>query len=148
LKINYLIVNILITAFLVFSLPVCGKKGPPVAPEQKIPPEVNDLNAQISGDRLTLSWTIPEKKDKRVETPSGFIVYRAKDKLDNSFCPNCPLRFTQVSDISLKNKTLKKSAIYVGSLVKGYRYVYKVRAYTKNKTLGKDSNTVQFIYKR
>ncbi len=145
LNIRFLIVNILAVVFVGFFLSACGVKGPPVPPDQKIPFSVNDLNKLISEENLTLSWTIDEKKDKRFEAPSGFIVYRAKDAINNSFCPGCPLRFTQVSDISLKNNGVK-TITYVESLVKGFRYAYKVRAYTKNKTLGKDSNIVEFTY--
>ena len=148
MKISSLIVNILTVVFFCFFLSACGKKGPPVPPEQKFPASVHDLNKHISEDKLILSWTIAEKKDKQFEAPSGFIVYRAKDAINSSFCPDCPLRFIQVAEISLKNNGVEKITTYVESLAKGYRYAYKVRAYTKDKILGKDSNIVEFIYKR
>ena len=146
LNIRFLIVNILAVVFLGFSLYACGKKGPPVPPEQKIPFSVNDLNKHISENNLTLSWTIDDKKDNQFEAPSGFIVYKAKDTINHSFCSGCPLRFMQVSDISLKNHGTKKTIAYVESLVKGCRYAYKVRAYTNNKIFGKDSNIIEFTY--
>lgn len=148
MKTNYLILNILTAFFLILFLTDCGIKGPPVPFEQKKPAAADDLDKEISGNRLKLFWTVPDQKKKNFETISGFIVYRAKDKTDGSLCSNCPLNFKQVSDISLEQNRAIKTLTYTESLVNGYRYVYKVRAYTENKTLGNDSNTVQFIYKR
>jgi len=148
LKKSHLILNILTAFFLVLFLTACGKKGPPVPPGQKMPPAVNDLDKKISGSRLVLFWKIFDQKNKNFGKISGFIVYRAKDKTDGSLCSNCPLNFKQVADISLKQNTAIQTVTYTETLVNGYRYTYKVRAYTENKTLGKDSNTVQFIYKR
>jgi hypothetical protein len=41
-------------------LGACGKKGPPLAPLRLAPPRVSDLEALQRGDRVVLSWSVPE----------------------------------------------------------------------------------------
>jgi hypothetical protein len=41
------------------SLAACGKRGPPVAPERKLPAAVQDLQGSIEGSSIRLAWTLP-----------------------------------------------------------------------------------------
>jgi fibronectin type 3 domain-containing protein len=57
------------------ALAACGKRGPPVAPEQRLPSPVQDLAATPSADGVRLAWSLPRirmdrsqlKELKRVE---------------------------------------------------------------------------------
>jgi fibronectin type 3 domain-containing protein/predicted small lipoprotein YifL len=40
-------------------LAACGKRGPPVAPERKLPAAVQDLQGAVEGDAIRLNWTLP-----------------------------------------------------------------------------------------
>jgi uncharacterized protein len=42
------------------SLAACGKRGPPVAPERRLPAAVQDLQGTVEGDAVRLSWTLPK----------------------------------------------------------------------------------------
>ena len=46
---------------LLLSLPLaaCGKRGPPVAPEYRLPAAVQDLQAAVVGNEIRLTWTLP-----------------------------------------------------------------------------------------
>jgi len=141
-----IIVQILIIAAFSIFLSGCGKKAPPKPPEQKEPPAVDDLSPNIDGNKLKLTWTIPEVKGKVKSGLGGFYVFRSKKSVSESDCKKCPVVFKQVSDISLeddsKNLGKDRRAFYTEALEKGYRYIYKVVAYTNNGVTGKDSNII------
>jgi hypothetical protein len=40
----------------------CGKKGPPVAPERRLPGAPADLAAIVDGDAVVVSWTAPKRR--------------------------------------------------------------------------------------
>ncbi len=41
------------------ALAACGKRGPPVAPERKLPAAVQDLQGNVEGSAIRLNWTLP-----------------------------------------------------------------------------------------
>lgn len=142
---------IFILLAVVFVLPGCGKKGPPVPPRQKAIPAVNDLTYGIDGTTLTLTWTVPPKKEKVKTDPDGFMVYRYKRPLSDSACKNCPKLFERVSDIPLNMQIDKpgykhKNMEYREEIEKGFLYTYKVIFYTKNGGSSTDSNYVEFSF--
>lgn len=135
----------------VFLLPGCGKKAPPVPPQQKSVPAVSDLKHSIDSDMLTLTWTIPKGKEKEKTVPDGFIVYRYKRPISDSPCKNCPKLFQKVSDIpayitndasAYETKNIEHSE----KIEKGFVYTYKVVLYTKSGAQSQDSNYVEFNY--
>jgi len=146
-----LILKLSILAAFGFYLSGCGVKGPPVAPRPAPPPAVNDLSRQMQEDTLKLSWTIPKHKGKIHPDLEGFFVYRSKKPLSESECPDCPLKFKLVDDIgkkAVKNsaKLTKGRMTYSETLVKGYRYIYKVVAYDYSGSRFGDSNLVTINY--
>jgi hypothetical protein len=40
-------------------LAACGKRGPPIAPERRLPAAVQDLHGNVEGATIRLSWTLP-----------------------------------------------------------------------------------------
>ncbi len=50
----------LLLALLVpLALAACGRRGPPVAPERRLPAAVQDLSATVVGEGVRLAWTLP-----------------------------------------------------------------------------------------
>jgi len=140
---------------LVFLLPGCGKKAPPVPPQQKPVPAVSDLKHSIDGDMLTLTWTIPKGKEKEKTAPDGFIVYRYKRPLSDSPCKKCPKLFQKVSDIPVDitaDNTIdapgyeNNNIEYREEIEKGFVYTYKVVLYTKSGAQSRDSNYINFNF--
>jgi fibronectin type 3 domain-containing protein len=43
----------------------CGRKGPPVPPERRIPAAVQDLSARVVADGVRLAWTLPRIRADR-----------------------------------------------------------------------------------
>ena len=120
----------------------CGKKGPPVPPHQKPIPIVTDLKYKIENSIITLFWTNPAEKGKA--EPAGFYIYRSKEKTFNQNCDGCPEIFKQIADITSRN--MEHTLKYKEQLNPGYRYIYKITAYTKNKIKGESSNHVNFLF--
>jgi hypothetical protein len=140
---------ILITAVLGISLLLsgCGKKGLPVAPRQVTLPAVNDLVPVIEGDMVILTWTVPEIKEKKGPSITGFAVNKAMSPVQESDCKNCPVKYKAVAEITagLKGKSGKME--YTGKLEKGFKYYFKVTAFSDDAAAeSRDSNIVEFIY--
>jgi len=134
-----------IIIILVFLLPGCGKKAPPIPPRQKPVPAVSDLKYNIDGDILTLAWPIPKGKEK-VDL-DGFIVYRYKRSVSDSPCKNCPKLFQKVSDIPIHTPGYENKNIeYREEIEKGFVYMYKVVLYTKSGAQSQDSNYINFNF--
>ena len=132
---------------LVFLLPGCGRKGPPVPSSQKPVPAVSDLKYSIDGDILTMTWTIPKEIEKVTTVSDGFIVYRYKRPISDSPCKNCPKLFQKVSDIPINAPGYEKKNIeYREEIEKGFVYTYKVVLYTKSGAQSRDSNYINFNF--
>ena len=144
-----IIVQILIIVAFSIFLSGCGKKAPPNPPRQEKPPIVDDLSHSLDGNKLQLTWTIPEVKEKVKSGLCGFYVFRFKKSVSESDCKNCPKMFKQIVDIPLKNNLKnsgKDSLKYTEALENGNRYIYKVVVYTNNGMTGGDSNQIDFVY--
>jgi hypothetical protein len=71
----------LLVLLAVAALVACGKVGPPVAPEIKLPQPVRDLSAVIEDGAIALSWTNPTRRadNTRLKDLVSAHVYRAED---------------------------------------------------------------------
>jgi hypothetical protein len=47
------------------GLAACGRRGPPVAPERRLPAAVADLSATVAGEGVRLAWTLPRVRVDR-----------------------------------------------------------------------------------
>jgi predicted phage tail protein len=45
---------------LALPLAACGRRGPPVPPETRLPAAVQDLTVNVLGEGVTLTWTLPK----------------------------------------------------------------------------------------
>jgi hypothetical protein len=63
------------------GLAACGKKGPPVAPELRLPIPVADLAATVEGDHVVLTWSNPASRadGTRLRDVSQVTVHRREE---------------------------------------------------------------------
>ena len=141
----------LVSAGLVILCLACGKKGPPVPPKAIIPPAVKDLKAEVVGDKVRLTWSMPKKENALFEGLEHFKVYKNKVHSSEEVCPGCPIPFEHFLDIKLKDP---EPARVEGDLIichdtieADHRYAYKVVVYHKSGGVSEDSNTVRFVTK-
>ena len=63
------------------ALTACGKKAPPVAPEQRAPQPVADLTAAVDEATIMVSWTPPNRRadNTRLRDFTSMRIFRADD---------------------------------------------------------------------
>jgi predicted small lipoprotein YifL len=59
----------------------CGRKGPPAAPERRVPQPVADLSAVVREDGIQLTWSIPARRvdNSRLTNPAVGRIFRVED---------------------------------------------------------------------
>ena len=74
----------LIVALLAVAVAGCGKKGPPVAPERRVPVAVSDLSGLVEGSAVILSWSNPGTRadGTRLKDLTTIRIYRREDAAD------------------------------------------------------------------
>jgi len=141
---------IVVLAFGTVFLAGCGKKRPPVAPQQIPLPVVTDLQATVDGQTVTLTWRIPRRDGRPDPMVAGFFLYRAKIALAEADCVDCPVPFKRLADMAVSAAAPKEAdapeMTYTETLEKGFRYIYKVAIYTTEKAVGPDSNLADLIH--
>jgi Prokaryotic lipoprotein-attachment site len=72
---------LLVAAVIVAALGACGRKGPPVAPERRVPQPVIDLHGLVREGGIELAWSLPHRRvDNSRLTDLGVArVFRADD---------------------------------------------------------------------
>ena len=133
----YLITSILI--ILLVSLSGCGVKGPPVPPVYVKPPAVMDLQHQVTGNQLNLTWSVPPMQDTDSSAIAGAKVFRLKQSLKNAACQDCSRTFILISKIPARSGTMQ----FQDTLDKGFAYYYKIILYDAGNHDGEDSNIVR-----
>lgn len=130
---------VIMTAWMVlFS--ACGKKAPPIPPTYVAPPVVTDLQVVIENNTATLQWPVPEWEGKDENALAGFYVYQSQIVLSGDECPECPMRFKKAATVRIdKNKA---GGSYKVPLDNGFRYAFKVSAFTDGGSEGETSDIV------
>jgi len=66
---------------LALGIAACGRKGGPVAPEQRVPQAVGELKATVRDGAIALAWTVPTHRfDRtRLTNPGVARLFRADD---------------------------------------------------------------------
>jgi hypothetical protein len=127
----------------------CGKKGPPVAPKPTIPPAITDLKAEVIGDKVRLTWSMPKKDNALFEGLEYFRVYKYTSHSSVDVCQGCPIPFEQLLDIKLNNPEPARvegdRVIFHDTIKADHRYAYKVVVYHKSGGVSKDSNIAEFV---
>lgn len=130
------------------ALTACGRRGPPVAPERRLPASIQDLSATVVGEGIRLTWSLPKIRVDRsaVKELRRTEVYR---RLETGREPPRPAilsfeslfggagavpGFDRVADIRLAEPAPAEVAgghvtyTDVGPLTPGRRYTYVVVA--------------------
>jgi hypothetical protein len=70
-----------VAALIVVALGACGKKGPPVAPQTRLPQPVTDLTAVERSGGIEVAWTVARRRgdNSRIVDPGVARLYRADD---------------------------------------------------------------------
>ena len=65
----------------VVALGACGKKGPPVAPELRVPVVPAALHGSVDGESIVVSWTAPERRldNSRLRSVDRYTLYRREE---------------------------------------------------------------------
>jgi hypothetical protein len=125
----------------------CGKKTPPVAPKIIIPPAVKDLKAEVIGDKVRLTWSVPKKGDKLFDGLERFGIYKYEWDSSSEMCPGCPIPFEHFADIRLEDTEAAQvegdRIIWHDNIAAGHRYAYKVMVYHRSGGVSEDSNIVR-----
>ena len=133
---TYVAIAILsITALLLSG---CGIKGSPVPPAYVKPPAVSDLQYQVAGNQLNLTWSVPFMQPTDNSTIAGAKVFRMKQSLKNIACQDCPRTFALMSKIPARSGTMQ----FQDTLDKAFGYYYKIVLYDAGDQNGEDSNIV------
>jgi predicted small lipoprotein YifL len=86
----------------------CGKKALPLPPPEEIPPAVTDLTADLNGQVLTLSWSVP--KGGTGDQLAGYKIYRSATPLQEADCRDCPVTFQVLDDVMVYESGATDSA--------------------------------------
>jgi predicted small lipoprotein YifL len=113
----------------------CGKKAPPYLPASDMIPVATDLKAEYTGGGIRLTWTVPKDQVR------GVSVYRSKISRMTQ-CKKCPAEFDKIADVPVRSEAVM---MYTEKIEPGYKYLYKVRAYT-DAASGPDSQIAEFFY--
>jgi hypothetical protein len=135
---------LLLVVFLGLFL-ACGEKGPPVPPEIEPLPVVQDLSKSLTGDFLTLTWSVPGRQGKTFKNPAGFKVFRARKSVIDSACKDCPDHYKLLADMPVLGRIKNNRVTYQEILEPGYLYKFKVRLYTDRGAESRDSNIVEVL---
>jgi hypothetical protein len=130
---------LLALAMLAVALPACGRKGPPAAPEVRVPQAVTTLSGVVRDGGIELTWSLPQRRldGSRLVDPGLARVFRTDD--DGGGTPKAALLkddaipgYTEVATIRLAeppSPLVRGSRVTVvdrRSLAVGRRYTYVV----------------------
>jgi hypothetical protein len=130
---------IVVAALVVAALGACGRKGPPVAPERRVPQPVTDLRGGVREGGIELTWSVPRRRvdNTRLIDPGVARVFRTDDAGQGDPKPallvnDRILGYTEVGTITLAEppSTLVRNGRIVfpdrRNLAVGRRYSYVV----------------------
>jgi hypothetical protein len=120
----------------------CGRKLLPIQPGALPPPAVADLTHEVRGGDILLSWSMPPFNPGKESAVAGFKILRARQTVDETECPTCPVAFQVIGDIAASGRHPGSRMKFRDALEPGLKHLYKITSYTVDGRAGKDSNTV------
>ena len=125
----------LLLAAVLFLIPSCGKKAPPLAPiiEGNVLAAPENLAFSLAGNQITLTWTHTIDLINAKLAPEAFEVYMAVKEIDA--CEGCPFVFKSAGVVPMPNM------VYRGGLEPGLHYYFRIQATGKNKIKSSFSKT-------
>jgi hypothetical protein len=132
------------------TLGACGRKAPPRLPGIKPPPVVTDLQYQLSGGNMILTWSVPSSDRGTVADISGFAVHRALRAAADARCATCPFEYKRIATVPFDgaggDNEKRLTVRYQEKLQIGHHYAYRVRVIGKGNNEGEMSAPVSFVY--
>lgn len=133
-------IHILILGLMIAAAAGCGMKKPPVPPPEYRPPAPADVQHSLEGDRLLLSWQVPET-GRQGAPIQGCKVFRAARNIGEDACPGCPSPFVAVADLPLDSADQNRQS-HRETLTPGFLYSYKIACYTRRSNLGRETQPI------
>lgn len=124
----------------------CGKKALPLPPHSDPMPHVTDLSYDLQGSRVVLEWTIPDEVKRGAFGEGEMVLSRARTKLNDDLCPECPLVFQRISVLPITRVDTEPKPTYEEEVTQGFRFTYKVVLEMENGRNSEPSNLVEFEY--
>jgi len=119
----------------------CGRKSPPLPPEDVLPIAIQDLAAVSVADGIQLSWTRPTAYvgGSRITDLAGFVVSRAVGDT-----PGFPIQTVADLEVTDRNRfrQIKRFRYLDADTIVGVSYRYQVVSYTLDGYLSAASNIV------
>jgi hypothetical protein len=105
----------------------CGLKGDPRPSGLIAPKPISDLKASLADRGVILSWSISDAKG----AIQKYRIERSELRAQGATCPDCPLEYAVIADITSNDPKLAKEGAnvvtYLDSRIKGgYFYSYRV----------------------
>ena len=131
----------------------CGKKGPPLPPEDLSPQKVISVAAEGSVTSVDLKWKAPQTSvsGKALNNLDGFVLRRAlvKNSIEGNLIRG---KFQSIAKIRYQTETglsgLSRDFIYRDrDVVAGQMYDYRVSAENKQGYEGKPSEVLRVLFK-
>ena len=118
----------------------CGKKAPPVAPQQRPLAAVADLKGELDQGHVRLTWSHSPDNWGAV----AYIILRAQRELSQVDCADCPMVFQKAGSLPLPSSLRKEKhrLDFSQKLAAGFRYTFSVRPIHSSGAHGPDSNLV------
>ena len=116
----------------------CGKKGPPLAPLDLIPPAPDHVSHQLRADQVMLQWQLDPEFQKKGNL--GVEIYRAARPLSGDACRGCPLTFEKRADLPATTLTHEEF------LERGFRYFYRLRTTQGANIVSDYSEIIEFDF--
>ena len=141
--------RVLALALAVLALAACGKKGPPVAPERRLPVPPTGLQGYIDLDAIVVNWTAPRTRvdNSPLKDLTSVTLYRHEQSDDGPIKPAmlsfgrvagydaiAPIRLASPAPATVQGDTVQW--VDRRGLSLGRRYVYVV---TATDSLGRSS---------
>ena len=124
----------------------CGKKAPPLPPHSEPVPPVTDLSYALRDSRVMLTWTVPKEVKQGSFGEGEMILSRARTKLVDELCPECPLVFQTIAVLPIFRADGEPKPTYEEEVAKGFRFTYKVVFHMSSGRSSGPSNLVTFDY--
>lgn len=118
----------------------CGRKAPPLVPLNEQPQPPSTLEYQLHKEVVTIKWAYTGDNED-FSRYQGFQVFKAARDISEDGCVGCPLAFKQQASL------LSMVFEYSEKIEKGFRYYYRIRAFTGKNIFSEYSKTIQFEFK-
>jgi len=115
----------------------CGKKGPPLPPENKTHniAAPHGVELTLLKNEVRLTWKHSVDAATAVVEPEEFEIFMVKKTFDD--CEGCPFRFVSAGRVSVPDM------VFYLPVEKGFQYYFRVQAVKGNQLKSPYSETVQ-----